>query len=523
MELSEVERCVEVSPRPAEYRGAYDHVVRRHCNAVNPYGRIARGSVPANACTSVPVSKGASADGSVMTAHTCDGWYDARTFVVPGQTHPEGAMFTCYKGLLHSDRAEPIKIGEIPEAPVTYTYFYAGDPYMNEHGVIMGETTIGNRRELSTDEGLLYIETLQILGLQRAKTAREAIQIMGSLAEEYGYVDGGECLTVGDQNEIWHFEIMPPGAFQKGAIWAAVRIPEGHVGVSANRSRIGKIDLSDPENYMASSNVFDVAIENGWWDPESGEPFLFYEAYAPNNSMNMRRREWRVLSLVAPSLRLDANASRFPFTVKAEYPITVQDMMRIYRDTYEGTPYDKANVNDWYVPDGRGGFYKSPFATPDVSSEFAKLVDAPNERNISIPGCSYFTILQSRSWLPPQVGTLAWFGLNQTDTSVYVPIYAGVTKLPDSYAINDRTKFGSTTSRRWAFDLVDNLVNRRYLGCHRTSPPCATPSSEQFALQPHRGDCVELSLKLIAVKFLTNYAIAAATWRWIPTGSWLRC
>lgn len=468
-------------------------------------------AIPANACTSVPVSKGASADGSVMTAHTCDGWYDARTFVVPGQTHPEGAMFTCYKGLLHSDRAEPIKIGEIPEAPVTYTYFYAGYPYMNEHGVIMGETTIGNRRELSTDEGLLYIETLQILGLQRAKTAREAIQIMGSLAEEYGYVDGGECLTVGDQNEIWHFEIMPPGAFQKGAIWAAVRIPEGHVGVSANRSRIGKIDLSDPENYMASSNVFDVAIENGWWDPESGEPFLFYEAYAPNNSMNMRRREWRVLSLVAPSLRLDANASRFPFTVKAEYPITVQDMMRIYRDTYEGTPYDKANVNDWYVPDGRGGFYKSPFATPDVSSEFAKLVDAPNERNISIPGCSYFTILQSRSWLPPQVGTLAWFGLNQTDTSVYVPIYAGVTKLPDSYAINDRTKFefDNRESAWWAFDLVDNLVNRRYQDAIKDVAAVRDAfEAEQFALQPAiEKTAVELfnTNPELAMKFLTNY------------------
>ena len=187
-------------------------------------------AIPANACTSVPVSRGASADGSVMTAHTCDGWYDARTFVVPGQTHPEGAMFTCYKGLLHSDRAEPIKIGGDPRGPCYLHLLLRRLSVMNEHGVIMGETTIGNRRELSTDEGLLYIETLQILGLQRAKTAREAIQIMGSLAEEYGYVDGGECLTVGDQNEIWHFEIMPPGAFQKGRHLGGGPHPRGPCG-----------------------------------------------------------------------------------------------------------------------------------------------------------------------------------------------------------------------------------------------------------------------------------------------------
>lgn len=468
-------------------------------------------ALPVSACTSVPVSKGASADGSVMTAHTCDGWYDARTFVVPGKTNPEGTMFECFQGLLHADRAVPKKIGEIPEAPVTYTYFYAGYPYMNEHGVIMGETTIGNRRELSSTNGLLYIETLQILGLQRAKTAREAIQVMGALAEKYGYVDGGECLTVGDQNEIWFFEVMPAGPFNTGAVWAAVRIPEGHVGVSANRSRIGKVDPSDTENYMASSNVFSLAIENGWWDPASGEPFVFYEVYAPSTSLNMRRREWRVLSWAAPSLKLDANASRYPFTVKAERPITVQDMMTIYRDTYEGTAYDKANVNDWYVPDGKGGFVKSPFATPDVSTEFAKLVDAPSERNISIPGCSYFTILQSRSWMPPQVGTLAWFGLNQTDTSVYVPIYAGVTSLPKTYAVNDRSKFefDNRESAWWAFDLVDNLVNRRYQDAIKDVKAIRDPfEAEQFALQPAIESAAVELLKVnpdLAIKFLTNY------------------
>ncbi len=272
-------------------------------------------ATPFLACTSIPMGKAATVDGSVMTAHTCDGWYDARTFVVLGTKHAATDTFKVYSGLLHSDRAEPILLGEIPEAPETYTYFYAGYPYMNDQGVIMGETTIGNRSELKTTDGIFYIEMLQILALQRAKTAREAVLIMGAAAERYGYRDAGECLTVGDQNEVWHFEIVPPGPLVTGAIWAAVRIPDDHVGVSANRSRIGEIKENDP-NYLYSSNVFSVATEKGWWDPKSGTPFLFYDAYNPSVSLGSRRREWRVLSTFAPSLKLDANASRFPFRLK---------------------------------------------------------------------------------------------------------------------------------------------------------------------------------------------------------------
>ena len=235
---------------------------------------------------------------------------------------------------------------------------------MNDQGVVMGETTIGQRTELRTTEGIMYIETLQILALQRAKTAREAIKIMGAMAEQYGYRDGGECLTVGDQNEMWFFEIVPPGPLVTGAIWAAVRIPDDHVGVSANRSRIGELKENDPDNYMFSSNVFSLATEKGWWDPNSGKPFMFYEAYAEKTSIGSRRREWRVLSTFAPSLNLDSNASRFPFSVKVEKKVTLQNYIDIYRDTYTGTTYDKANVNDWYVPDSKGVFVKSRVCDP---------------------------------------------------------------------------------------------------------------------------------------------------------------
>ena len=238
--------------------------------------------------------------------------------------------------------------------------------------------------------------------------------IIGELAEEYGYIDAGECLTVGDPNEIWHFEIMPPGPLGKGAIWAAVRIPEGHVGVSANRSRIGKIDPNDPENYMFSENVFSVAEQNGWWDPKSGE-------------------------------------------------------------------------------------------------EMMALLDIPNERNIAIPRCSYHTILQARGWLPNSVGTVCWFGLNNPDTSIYVPISAGVTSLPADYAINDRTKFefDNRESAWWAFNLVDNIVNRRYQDAIKDLRAVRDPlEEEQFAMQPAiEKVATELHSKDpdLAAKFLTNY------------------
>lgn len=470
-------------------------------------------AVPALACTSIPVSKGATADGSVMTAHTCDGWYDARTYVVPGKENPPGTMANVYHNLLHADRHDRkvTVIGQIPEVPKTYTYFHVAYPYMNEHQVIMGETTIGTRQELRSTNGIFMIEELQRFALQRAKTAREAIKVMGELAETYGYIDTGECLTVGDPNEVWHFEIMPPGPLDKGAIWAAVRIPEGHVGVSANRARIGTIDPNDPDNYMFSSNVFSVAQENGWWDPKSGQPFLFYEAYAPSESTGSRRREWRVLSWAAPSLKLNATSSRYPFTVKAERPITVQDMMKIYRDTYEGTPYDMGNNQAWFAPDSRGNWAKSPFATPHVGAEMRALLNIPTERNISIPRCSYFTILQARAWLPNPIGAVCWFGLNNPDTSVYVPIYAGVTSLPKDYAVNDRTKFvlGSRESAWWAFNFVDTLVNARYQDAIKDLRAVRDPfEAEQFLMQPAiEAVAADLHAKnpALAAKFLTDY------------------
>ena len=239
--------------------------IRKLCSLPPPPGRAGRrvGGL-CDSCTSMPISKEASADGSVMTSHSCDGHYEFRIHVVPGKKSAPGTMRPIMKGGgLGADRPQAKQVGEIPEVEQTFTRYDASYPFMNEKQVIMGETTIGGRRELYNDEGLFDIMELQRLALERASTAREAIRIMGEFATKYGYGDSGECLTVGDGNEVWHFEIFGAGAVEKGAVWAAVRIPAGHVGVSANRPRIPELKLEDKDHYMASENVFQVAKDDG--------------------------------------------------------------------------------------------------------------------------------------------------------------------------------------------------------------------------------------------------------------------
>ncbi len=235
-------------------------------------------------CTSVPTTPEASAEGS-LTTHSCDGGYEVRIKVVPAKTSAAGTMRPIMKGgglgeEKPATRQEK-KVGEIPEVAKTFTRYDAAYPFMNEKGVIIGETTIGGRRELYEEDGLFDIMELERLALERGSTAREIIQIMGEFADKYGYGDSGECLTIADPKEVWMFEIFGPGTGEHGAVWAAKRIPPGEIGVSANRSRITTLD-NDPNFSMFSKNVYDVAEKNGWW--KKGEPFFFNHAYGMSGS-----------------------------------------------------------------------------------------------------------------------------------------------------------------------------------------------------------------------------------------------
>lgn len=425
-------------------------------------------------CTSIPVSKEASADGSVMTSHSCDGHYEIRVKVVPGKKNAPGTMRPIMKGGgLGADRPPERKVGEMPEVEETFTRYDAAYSFMNEKQLIIGETTIGGRRELYNDEGLMDIMELQRLALERASTAREAIKIMGDAATKYGYGDSGECLTIGDGNEVWFFEIFGAGPIEKGAVWAAKRIPPGEIGVSANRPRITTLNLNDPNDSMASDNVYEVAEQMGWW--KKGEPFVFNKVYGGTPSYGSTRREWRVLSTLAPSLKLDPWSQDVPFSVKPDRKVTPQDLMALHRDVYEGTEFDmtKDEVAGPFANPNRWG---ASYRPPDGFMGF--------ERMIAVTQCSYVVVLQARSWLPAWIGGLAWYAPDDAKTSTFVPFYAGNTTVPEAFQIGNRAEF-DRRSAWWAFNFAGNWANLNYRAMSAEIRKAASEMEARlFAQQP---------------------------------------
>jgi dipeptidase len=350
------------------------------------------------------------------------------------------------------------KTTEIPEAKETYAYFNTAYPCMNEYQLAIGETTFGGRGELRSDEGLLPIEELCRLALQRTKTARDAIRLIGELVKKYGYNDTGECLTFIDPQEAWHFEIMGPGAGEIGAVWAAVRIPDDHVGVSANICRIGEIDLSKPDYYMASENVFSLAEEMGWYDPKSGEKFKFWKAYSGRKPFGIR--EYWILSRLASSLNLRYDAEELPFSVKPDKKVSPQDVMAFFRETYAGTEYDM--LKNLKIKTRSGEEVTSPVVSPWMNSDMQNLINTIKPgtverfRPIGYETCAYSTVLQARSWLPDPVGGICWFAWHHPAMSARTPIFAGVTELPPDFLNGGHRRY-RTDSAAWAFRRAERL------------------------------------------------------------------
>lgn len=410
------------------------------------------------ACTSVTVGTLASTDGSVMTSQTADGGpEDFHLTIVPAADHQPGEMRTVYLNTTlraSQDVAfEPlIEKGQIPQIAHTYSYINALYGMQNEHQLSIGETTIwnGEREGLQDPEGMFNIVELSHVALERCTTAREAVKLMGQLVDTYGYCDGGECLTVADPKEVWQFEVYGATPTAKSGVWAAERIPDDQVGVSANRARIDTIDLSNPDYFMASENVKSLAIERGWYDPKSGKPFSFCDAYCPDSgNFYSSRREWRALSLLAPSLNLDPSARKYPFSVKPDKKVSVSDVTRIFRDHYEGTPFDLTK-----------GLAAGPFGTPD---RYATQYSIPGswERALSIYRCDYSYVTQSRAWLPDAVGGRVWFGWDVAHSTCYMPLYGAIKTLPNGFDVGWVGEF-NRDSAFWAFNFVSNWANLRY-------------------------------------------------------------
>ncbi len=421
---------------------------------------------PTGGCTSIMVGREATTDGSVITAHTCDGNYRTWLDIVPSEEHSAGATRPVYWGKLHNEtpwdmRGLRLK-GEIPQADSTFAFFNVAYPAMNEKGLSIGETTIGGRDELRNPEGLFLIENLQAIALERTTNARDAISLIGELVAEYGYGDWGECLTFADAAEVWHFEIQGAGPFEIGAVWAAVRIPDDHVGVSANIPRISTLDLDNPDYYMASENVHSLAEEMGWWDPNSGEEFKFWKAYSGRTPFSIR--EFFILSNMAPSLNLLRGQDELPFSVKPDEQVSVREVMRYYRETYEGTEYDMTKNLMVQPQRGRGepapdeevGLVKSPMVNNwSIGGEMANLLNTLKpgtvepQRAIAIARCSYSQIIQNRGWLPPEIGTLAWFSFDNPGQSPRMPIFAGTLSLPNSFQVCGQHRYREDSAVWW--------------------------------------------------------------------------
>ena len=420
-------------------------------------------------CTSIMVGRLASTDGSVITSHTCDGRYRTWAQMEPAADHEPGTMHPVLRGTMQTkfrgDTTGVRLMGEIPEAAHTYAYLNTAYPCLNEKQLAIGETTFGGPDTLVNKAGWFTIEELERVALQRCDNARDAIRLMGSLAEQYGYGDSGECLTVADKHEVWQFEIVGVGKEKIGAAWVARRIPDDHVGVSANIPRIGKIDRKD-KDMMASANVEQVALENGLWDGKG--TFVFWKSFNTNyaKGKNFNDREWFILNHLAPSLGLTYDMDELPFSVKPDKKVDIREVMALYRETYEGTDFDMTKnvklaraANRQHPADTIVSPLANPWLTTNMQNTLNTIAPGTIEfrRTVAVAWCAYSHITQLRSWLPDSVGGVCWFSLDNPGQSPRVPVFCGTTALPKAYEVCGQKQYVPDCAL-WQFRRANKLA-----------------------------------------------------------------
>ena len=403
-------------------------------------------------CTNFIATPGATADGSVMVTYTCDGEFHPTLRYLPGEFHNKGAQ-------------QDIKnwSGDVMGQVTLPAQTYAVVNLMNEKQVTIAETTTGGREELVNPDGLLHYWTLMRLVLQRAATAREAVQIMGDLVAEYGYRSSGESYYIGDPHEAWVVEMVGPGPGGRGAHWVALKVPDGYVCAHANLGRIDAFDRRDKDNCLASKGMEKFAESNGWYNAATDGKFSWRKAFHPTTAQNLRYTETRVWSLYrrcAPSQewpmdhhRGNPDAEPLPLWIKPDQKLAVADVFELMRDHYEGTPLDMTQGVD-------AGPYGSPYRWRPMG--FA--VDGEQytwERPISTQQTGFSMVCQSRAWLPDPVGGVTWYGLDDTDFTCYVPLYCSITDIPRSYRTGGIRQF-SWDSAWWVFNFVSNYAALRY-------------------------------------------------------------
>ncbi|MBR4338199.1 MAG: C69 family dipeptidase [Bacteroidaceae bacterium] len=408
------------------------------------------------ACTNFIVGKAASADGSVIVSYSADsyGMYGYLAHF-PAAVHPQGAMRDVYEWDTNK------YLGQIPEAPVTYNV--VGN--MNEWQVTIGETTNGGREECWHGPGVIDYGSLIYITLQRARTAREAVEIMGALVKEYGYVSEGETFSIGDPNEAWIMEMIGKGKDEKGAVWVALRLPDDVICAHANQARVRQFPLDDPKNCLYSPDVITFARSKGWYKGEDKD-FSFADTYNPLTFDGLRfcdARVWSFFNLYAdadmsrwlPSAQGNVKAEPIPLYFKPKHKLSVADVEAAMRDHYEGTPLDMT-----------GDVGAGPWSMPYRLRPLSYKVDGKecfNERTISTFQTGFTFVSQMRSWLPREIGGILWFGNDDANTAVYTPMYCSITEAPFCYSdkAGDAVTF-SFESAFWMFNWVSNMVYPRY-------------------------------------------------------------
>lgn len=429
--------------------------------------------IDGQSCTSIMVGKKASADGSVITSHTCDGRYRTWMTVEPAQDYKQGSLHTVRKGTMNTafrDDTTGVRIaGTIPQVAHTYAYLNTAYPCLNEKQLAIGETTFGGPDTLQNNKGMFTIEELERVALMRCDNARDAVRLIGSLVRQYGYGDGGECITIADPNEVWQMEILGEGPDKIGGVWAAQRVPDDHVAVSANIPRIGRLQRGNSNWFMCSDNIEAVALKYGLWNGE-GE-FIFWKAFNASyaNGRNFREREFFILNALAPSLGLSYDMAELPFSVKPDQNVDVSDVMELLRSTYEGTDMDmcrnlKTVVNRRQA-DGSmlSDTIISPIANPWMGSNMQgtfnllKPGTVEFKRTVSVAWCSYSFVAQLRDWLPDEVGGICWLAVDNPGQSPRVPIFCGTTRLPKAYDICGHKKY-SDDAVLWQYRKANKLA-----------------------------------------------------------------
>lgn len=462
----------------------------------------------ADACTNLLVGKNASADGSTIISYAADAhilYGDLQ--MLPAADHKPGTMRVI------NDWDTGIKHGEIPEA--AHTYAVVGN--INEHQLTIAESTWGGREELWESDGIIDYGSLIYIALQRCRTAREALDLMTKLVAEYGYCSEGESFSIGDPNEIWVLDLIGKGKKEKGAVWVAQRVPDDCIAGHANQARIHRFPLNDKANCIYSKDVITFARKMGYFNGKDAD-FDFSAAYAPADFGNLRGCDARVWSYFnrfkagmdkyLPFINGKKGAEVMPFAVQPDRKVSVRDVQNMMRDHYEGTPFDMtqdpgAKIN-----------YDVPYRWRPMEFKVDS-VTYSMERAIATQQTGFVFVSQMRSWLPDQVGGCLWFGVDDANTAVFVPMYCCMTEAPASYAQGKADLYTlDWNSAFWVNNWVANQAYSRYnkmivdirkvQGEIEDSFEANQPKVEAKAVALVKNNPAE------AVEFLTNYSVNQA-------------